>query len=322
MTEIDRYLVRLYKESIEKQMINKSAIRKEVTRLLGCFESPVCRGVQAVEEPVHEDGYTREHFQFYTTGDLTARMYVLTPAVKPSKKYPGVLALHGHGKGYKEMVGIEKGSTGHHCFALDLVKRGFKVFVPEMIGFGDRMLKKDKEGGVSNSCFPLAAHLLMSGKTLAGLRVYEARRVLDIMENWSEQRFGVVGFSGGGMIAAFTAMLDRRVQATVLSGFANTFKGSILAADHCLDNYIPGLLKVGELPALLGLITPKPLFIEAGLHDQVFPIEPAQQTIQKLTLLYKELGVGSQFSYDLFDGGHEVKGEQSFDWLSQHLHLT
>ncbi|MFG6149752.1 hypothetical protein [Halobacillus sp. B23F22_1] len=121
------------------------------------------------------------------------------------------------------------------------------------------------------------------------------------------------------MIAAFAAILDRRVQAAVLSGFANTFKGSILAADHCLDNYIPDLLKVGELPALLGLIAPKPLFIEAGVRDETFPIETAREAIEKVESIYENLDTPNAFSNNVFDGGHEVNGKQAFQWLSLQL---
>ena len=54
-------------------------------------------------------------------------------------------------------------------------------------------------------------------------------------------RIGCLGISGGGMITLFTAALDTRIKAALVSGYLNSFHDSIMSISHCEDNYIPGV---------------------------------------------------------------------------------
>ena len=106
------------------------------------------------------------------------------------------------------------------------------------------LIRSDGQVG-NSSCQTLASHLLLYGISLAGLRVQEAQRAFDYLvsrEDVDASRIGCFGFSGGGLLAAYTAALDERIQATVLCAFTNTFKGSIMGVRHCIDNYLPGVL--------------------------------------------------------------------------------
>lgn len=120
-------------------------------------------------------------------------------------------------------------------------------------------------------------------------------------------------------MTAFTAALDERFRATVVSGYANTFQGSILDRNHCLDNYVPGILREAELPDLIGLIVPRPLFIEAGSDDQVFPIHAAREAYTRLTHIYEQAGASESLDADFFTGAHEISGVKAYDWLDQVL---
>jgi dienelactone hydrolase len=300
-------------------------------RLLGDFSKemtdlPLEKPV--VLETVEYDDYIRERVIYQTAKDLYSTMYVLTPK-DVRGRYSAVLALHGHGYGNKEIVGLtEKGEDDnqppgiHQHFALQLVRRGLKVFAPEIIGFGDRLLSIDTEQGKPSSCDLMARSLLMAGKTLAGLRVAEAIRTLDMMETYPDvikEKMGIMGFSGGGQIAAYTSALDTRLKASVLCGFTNTFEGSILSIRHCVDNYVPGLLNVAELPELIGLIAPRSLFVESGRNDNIFPADHFEAAVTVLQHTYETVGASNAFNYDLFDGGHEISGHKSYDWLKKQL---
>ena len=169
-----------------------------------------------------------------------------------------------------------------------------------------------------NSCYSLASQLLLYGKTLAGLRVFECQRVLDFMEEFEEidaSRIGSMGISGGGLIAAFTSVLDKRIQATVISGYTNTFKGSIMNRRHCLDNYVPGILQYTEMPELLALMVPRPLFVESGKMDHLFPVKETEKAIKLIKNIYSKRNVEYLVNWQLFEGGHEICGDQSFEWL-------
>ncbi|WP_159887910.1 alpha/beta hydrolase family protein [Paenibacillus puerhi] len=199
------------------------------------------------------------------------------------------------------------------------------VLVPELIGFGDRRLQASLEANpdaTDTSCLPISLMLLMCGMTIAGLRVYEAKRALDYIAARPEEdagAIGTLGFSGGGLVASLTAALDERIRAVVLCGYAGTFEGSILSRPHCLDNYIPGILKQAEQPELLGLIAPRPLFIESGEEDRVFPVQSTREAIRRLGLLYRAANAEEKLDSDLFPGKHEISGRRFWDWLKRQL---
>lgn len=274
--------------------------------------------------------HIRERIEFSTLLGFRVPAYVLLPKTMTGKT-AAVLALHGHGFGSRQIAGLHPDGTEntgkpdlHGNYALELVRRGFIVVVPEIIGFGDRRLAADqKDGQIGNSsCQSLASHLLLYGISLAGLRVQEARRALDYMlsrDDVDGERVGCFGFSGGGLVAAYTAALDERIRATVLCSFVGTLKGTIMHVRHCIDNYLPGVLAYAELPELVGLLAPRPLFIASGRRDPIFPIASVEAAISHLRQVYEEEGAGDRLGVHLFEGIHEVNGSQAYPWLVEAL---
>ena len=63
----------------------------------------------------------------------------------------------------------------------------------------------------------------------------------------------------------------------MISGYLNTFRDSIMSLSHCIDNYVPGILNWAEMYDVAGLIAPRPLFVESGIKDDIFPIEASKQ---------------------------------------------
>ena len=120
-------------------------------------------------------------------------------------------------------------------------------------------------------------------------------------------------------MTAFTAALDERFRATVVSGYANTFQGSILDRNHCLDNYVPGILREAELPDLIGLIVPRPLFIEAGSDDPGVPNPCSERGVCPFDTHIEQAGAAESLDADFFTGGHEISGAKAYDWLDQVL---
>lgn len=327
----DAYLDYLYQEAIANQeQKDQNQLLVKFEELLGDFSGQDQPLNPEIIEKVELDGYTRLGVVISTVKHLKMPVYVLIPNHEPKKKKPAVLAIHGHGYGNKALVGLNHDGTRndggeyHKNFAIELVKRGTVVLVPELVGFGDRKRKVDQGIGkpTDNSCYMIASQLLLVGKTLAGLRVHECKRVLDFIETLTEvdqDKIACMGISGGGLVAGFTSALDQRIRATVISGYTNTFKTSIMARRHCLDNYIPGILNEAEMPEWLGLIAPMPLFIEAGTEDHLFPVEYVHYAIERLTTIYRSFNAESMLDAHIFPGGHEINGQKSFDWIINQL---
>ncbi|SFA76055.1 Alpha/beta hydrolase family protein [Cohnella sp. OV330] len=338
--KLEQYLDALKQEAAEKREARGLPVTDEARdrlietfgRLLGEFPEAGDDPKPQLLERVACDGYTRELVEIGTVEGLRMRAYVLVPAGADSEaaRLPAVIALHGHGYGAREIVGLEPdgreraGAAGlHKDFAVSLARQGFVAIAPELAGFGDRRLAEDiAQGPGQSSCFRLAVHLLMIGRTVAGLRVRETRSAIDYAQSRAEvdpTRISIMGISGGGLVAGFAAALDPRVRCAVVSGYASLFEESILDRNHCLDNYIPGLLPEAEMPDLLGLIAPRSLFLESGDTDRVFPREPALKAYEQLKRIYADVGAVDAVQADFFEGGHEIHGEPAYAWLREQL---
>jgi dienelactone hydrolase len=161
----------------------------------------------------------------------------------------------------------------------------------------------------------LAFHL---GGSVVGLRAYEGRRLIDYLEGRSDvdaSRLGAMGISGGGMHTFFSACLDPRIRACVISGYYSTFRDSILAMSHCACNFVPGLHAFGEMYDLVGLIAPRPLLVEAGTRDPIFPIEAVRRSVDRAREVYDLFGARDQVETDTFEGRHQISGRRAYDFL-------
>ncbi|MFH5182513.1 dienelactone hydrolase family protein [Paenibacillus sp. TAB 01] len=305
----------------------RSALKEAFLQKLAMPERNQVKLNPVLLERVDCGDYIRERIQLETAPHLSMPCYVLKPK---QAAVPALIACPGHGYGSKELVGllpdgsVRPGEPGiYKDYPIEWARRGWTVIVPEMLGLGDRRTQADQSKPPKEpSCFRLASNLLMIGKTLAGYRVHEMMCCVDYLLEQPEvapDRIGCMGFSGGGLVMAMTAAVDERIRAAVICGYTNTYRDSILAKPHCLDNYIPGLLSCAEMPDLFGLIAPRPLFIESGLDDPGFPAAGTQKAIQALQTIYDVLECGSLLDYDLHPGKHEVSGRKAYNWLQRQL---
>ncbi|WP_282936496.1 alpha/beta hydrolase family protein [Paenibacillus sp. RC67] len=342
MSHLDSFLSHIYDSLQQEREQNdlpseqkRAYLMEKLIPALGEFKLP--EGDDAdfrpvLLESVELDDVIRERVEITTLGGLRMPVYIMKPKLmQKGEQRPAVLLWHGHGYGSRSMVGLlEDGSpkpeTGKRSdnIALELVRRGMIALAPEEAGFGDRRLQRDRvqDPELKNSCYNLSVSLFMTGKSTAGLRAYEAIRVSEYastLDYVDASRIGNMGHSGGGTVASLSAALDSRIKASVVGIYPNTYRGSILAVRHCLCNYIPGILHHAEMPELLGLIAPKPLFIEAGINDPIFPITTTREAVGILEQIYGEMGISASFESHLFEGGHEISGARSFDWMADTL---
>ncbi|WP_112237796.1 dienelactone hydrolase family protein [Kribbella monticola] len=287
--------------------------------------------VMSLVDRVACDGYRRDRVELEVLPGVRFNAYVLVPAGLRGPA-PAVLAVHGHGYGSRQIIGLRPdgvpdadGNDLYGRFAVRLVRKGLVVVAPDVVGFGERMTDVDRvyDPEATSSCYRLSMELLMSGYTLTGLRVAELSGVVDAMLAHPEvdpDRVGVFGHSGGSLWSLIAMALDERIKAGVLCGFANTFADSFLAVRHCACNFAPGLLAVADQPDLLALLAPRPLFLELGADDPIFPASGFRQAVDAVSKAYTDLAATDRFRTDLVPGvEHAVSGRFSFDWLAETL---
>jgi dienelactone hydrolase len=282
-----------------------------------------------VIEQVDKADYVREKVLLRPSTHALMPVYILLP--KGAKRpLPVAVAFHGHGYGVKDIVGLwEDGEErdvpdGYHKdFAVALCRRGFAVAAPEISCFGERQtdfgyLNTTIGQGVPTTCTHTAMLAFHMGGSVVGLRAYEGRRLIDYLETRSDldtTRLGAMGISGGGMHTFFSTCLDERIRACIVSGYYSTFRDSILAMSHCACNFVPGLDSFGEMYDLVGLIAPRPMLVEAGTHDAIFPMEAVQRSVERAREVYQVFGAQDQVETDYFVGRHQISGRRAYDFL-------
>jgi dienelactone hydrolase len=284
-------------------------------------------------EEVDKGDYLRQKVLLHTAENVSMPVYLLIPK-GASGPLPTVIAFHGHGYGVKDIVGLwENGEErdipdGYHKdFGVALCRRGFFVAAPEIACFGERQTDfsyLDPSFGQEDpgSCTHTAMLAFTLGGSVVGMRVRDGRRLVDYLSLRPEvdlQRLGAMGISGGGMHTFFSTCLDERIKACVVSGYFSPYRNSILAMHHCACNFIPGLARFGEIYDLAGLIAPRPMLVEAGTHDPIFPIDAVREAFTRASQVYSVFGASADLEIDVFEGRHQISGRRAYDFLAENL---
>lgn len=284
---------------------------------------------------VDRGDFIREKVLIRTTSHTVMPVYILLPK-KAARPLPVVLALHGHGYGAKDIVGLweeggerydDRDSEYHSDFAIALCRRGFAVAAPEISCFGERQTDFSSVNTTINqkipsSCAHTSFMAFYLGGSALGLRVHDARCLINYLEKRKEMdtdRLGAMGISGGGMHTFFFTCIEDRIKACVISGYYSSFRDSIFAMDHCPCNYVPGLHEMGEMSDIIGMIAPRPILIEAGTKDHGFPIEAVRKSVTRAKGIYKIFGAEGNIEKDYFEGRHRICGNRAYDFLMEKL---
>lgn len=316
-------------------------LRRKLIQLLGGFPKERCELKAEIVGTADFPAYTRQtvSFQSRKNPDLSVFGYFLLPKSPNSVSIPEtlsltplpvVICLPGHGRGVDDIVGInEDGSQRkeyggyQNDFALQCVDNGLAALAIEQFAFGHRRDERARKAGAgASSCSPTSGAAFLFGQTMAGWRVYDVIRAIDYLETRKEvdpKRVGVMGISGGGTITFFSSAVEKRVKVAVVSGYFNTFKDSIMSIPHCIDNYIPGILKYAEMYDIAGLMAPRALFIESGANDNIFPIQATKFAFQRAKRIYKVFKAEDKIDMEEFPKEHTFHGVKAFEFLKKHL---
>ncbi len=311
----------------------QSHLRGKLIRLLGGFPAIRCDLSPKLLETSIQAGFVCEKIAIQTLPGEYMPCFVLAPISKGGAPLKPVIALHGHGTWGAEAIvrtpddplGAELNQELNYDYAGQLARRGYLVFVPELRGFGKRLEDPEYQEGDPqwiSSCYAVSVNALLLGKTLLGLRIYDVMRLIDYIRTRPENledTLGCAGLSGGGMVTLFTTALDPRITCAVVSGYFNTFRDSIMSVRHCVCNFVPGMAQLAEMVDIAGLVAPRPLLIETGTHDPIFPSAATQQAYQDLQKIYAVFEALHSIDIDVFEGEHAWSGAKAYDWLDRWL---
>jgi cephalosporin-C deacetylase-like acetyl esterase len=304
-------------------------VRRKLSELVGGFPASRCALQARTLETKTFDGYTREKVVFQSRNDLSVFGYLLLPK-NVSSRIPAIVCLPGHGRGCDDIVGISESGQQRESksgyardFAIQVVEHGYAALAIEQLAFGCRRDETTrKKGAGQSSCQPAAGAALLYGQTMIGWRVWDVMRAIDYLitrPQIDSSRIATMGISGGGTVSLFSAALDDRVKVSVVSGYFNTFRDSIVSLSHCIDNYVPGILNYIEMYDIAGLVAPRGLFVESGTRDPIFPINASRTAVNRAKHIYSVFRAANRFGHEVFEDEHVFYGRGVFEFLKKML---
>jgi dienelactone hydrolase len=304
-------------------------LRAKVTELLGGLpaDGPPLRPVTLDTRAF--SGYRRDKVVFDTAPGVSLLAYVLVP-VGTTAPAPTMICVPGHGRGVDDIVGIDEqgrdrtDKAGYqHDFAIQVVEAGMAAVAIEPMGFGCRRDARNARAGLSRkACDPVAGTAMLIGQTMLGWRVWDVMRTIDYIATRPEldaSRIGCMGISGGGTVTLFSTALEPRLKTAMVSGYLNTFRDSIGSIVHCTDNYVPGILNWAEMQDVAGLIAPRPLFVESGEKDDIFPIAASVASFTRVREIYSVFGAADRIEQEVFPEAHSFYGRRGIPFLARQL---
>ena len=292
--------------------------------LLGPMPDPVPLDLE-VREVVDCGSYARHSIVFDSEPSMAVPAYLLVPHDRTTPG-PAVLAQHGHGPGKSEVCGLDDVESRtaiaehHGDYGQRLAEAGYVVLAPDLRCFGERAdwNPPDKYG-----CDVNLVHALAAGANPLSQNLWDLTRALDVLETHplvDADRIGMVGFSYGATMTLFLAAWDERVAAAVVSGYFNTWPDCHRVPwNLCGSQVLPGMLAELTHVDLGARVAPRPLLVETGADDLIFPVEGARRAIADLATVYEALGASDRLEHDVFEGGHRWHGARVHAFLDTAL---
>lgn len=194
-----------------------------------------------------------------------------------------------------------------------LSKNGIVVLSCDPPGQFERVQYPD-EGGKSRIGGAVAEHFQigfpchLTGLTLASFFVRDLERAVDVLESLpfvDNDRIGITGCSGGGMMTSYMSLWDDRFAAAAPSCYITTRQASLLNGRPCdPEQIVPSVIKDGiDHDDFMGLLAPKPHLICAAESDPV-DIGGAEYTHLQAKKIYSILGKEENARFFTAPTGH------------------
>jgi dienelactone hydrolase len=311
----------------------RDAFRPRLRRALGIdnMEHDLAGFTPHAEMGQSEDmgDHVRESWHLWVEPTVPLPFYLLRPKPAPGR-LPLVLTPHGHNHphiyaGIAHDAEEEKSMCeGERDIARQAVQEGYIVIAPTTRAFGETRTEADQRENKTHSCRIELLHGMLVGRTPIGERVWDVSRLIDwaiARPDVDGRRIAITGNSGGGTTTIFAAACETRITVAVPSCSFCTFQGSIGSIHHCDCNYVPGMLRLGEMYDVAGLIAPRPFRAIAGQGDDIFPIEHVRHAFGRLKSIYTVAGAADDCQLYVGEGGHRYYKAGAWPFVRQHFAL-
>jgi len=300
----------------------RERVRARLDELLGAPPSRVPLDIE-LTQTVDAGDHLRHRIVYDSEATMSVPAYLLVPKERVTEPAgTAVLAVHGHGPGKEMICGLTGPEQDH--YALQLVRMGHVVLAPDLRCFGER---QDPQWDPSRHKYDCDWNLVaatMADTVPLAQNLWDLHRSIDVLEGHplvDPARIAVVGFSYGATMSLFCAATDPRVRAAVLSGYLSSWRTAhTVPWNMCGSQVLPGQLGRLEHLDLAALVAPRPLLVETGTEDILFPADTARETVRRLREVYRALGADPDLVvHDVFEGDHRWHGSSVRAFLTDRL---
>jgi len=298
--------------------------------LLGEFPRPVDLAPEVIYS-IEEDGLIRERVVFDSEEFMSVPCVVLRPADMPADGTGrAILCSHGHGPFGKEPVAgnattpeLRANIALHHYdYGQEMARRGYLTLCPDLRVFGERSDGGDPYPGRDKCNVHFIRGMILGIYTLT-LNIWDMMRCIDYLQTRPEvdpQRIGMMGLSQGGTMTTFTTAAEPRIKAADIIGYVNPWERfGINRANFCGSQIVPGIFKWFDTHDIAGLIAPRPLLLEMGIHDTCFPIEDTLKGHAGVQRIYRAAGVEELLWSDIHPGEHGFAANKAYEFFDCYL---
>jgi len=87
----------------------------------------------------------------------------------------------------------------------------------------------------------------------------------------------------------------------------------------CLCENLPGLRLDTTNVEIAATIAPRPLFVESGERDNIFPIAASRESFTRVREVYTVFQAADRVEQEVFPGEHSFWGKRGIPFMAQHL---
>jgi len=228
------------------------------------------------------------------------------------------------------LTGLAPGVVAAAQYSRRLAENGYEVLVPVLIDRADtwsgipgvRMTNQPHREWIYRMSYEVGRHII-------GYEVQKVLAAVDWFTKRNEERslpIGVAGYGEGGLIALYSAALDPRIQATLVSGYFQQREG-LWKEPIYRDAW--GLLREFGDAEIASLIAPRGLIVEASRGPHIAgpppgtaerkgaapngtladpPLDSVRAEIQRSRLYFEKLQAGTRLQLVLSVDGHGEPG--------------
>ncbi len=307
-------------ESLADWQARCEEYRRQLREMLGLDPWPKKTNLKAtITGTLERDDFRVEklHFQSMPGLYVTANLYLPKNITKP---VPAVLYLCGHAQ--VKIDNVSYGNKAHYHFhAVWFARHGYACLVLDSLQLGEIE-------GIHHGTYRYGMWWWNNrGYTPAGVEAWNCVRALDYLQSRPEidgERIGVTGRSGGGAYSWWIAAIDPRIKAAVPVAGITDLQNHVI--DGCVEGHCDCMYIVNtyrwDYPMVAALVAPRPLLIDNGDHDPIFPEDGVRRVYEGARKIYQLYGAEDKIGIFITNAGHDdipPIQEAAFRWLDRHL---